>query len=163
MQAGVCPGVWIARRLESAHGKDLVIGKQMVKLAAVRGEPLFGVEYALEMALHVRDPGANADAPTKPGFQKGRGRQMVGMNVGLKDPFHRKAVLAHEIHDAIRLNGIGTPGLGVKVQHRIDDCTCATRRLEKDIGNRRGLRIEECLNLRVHEYPPRLTGAHRES
>jgi hypothetical protein len=93
MQAGVWPGVCIA----GGHLADLVgvaIVEQPVELAAVALELGAFVEDLAEGVLHDGDVLADADLAAQLLLDIGRGRQVVGVDMGLDQPLELEAVLA---------------------------------------------------------------------
>ena len=71
---------------------------------------------------------------------------MVGVGVGLQQPVGPQAMLAHVLDHAVGAGGAGAAGLGVVVQHRIDDGGAARRIFMDHIGDGGGDRIEEGLD-----------------
>ena len=87
VQAGVWPGVC---RTKAGHAADLVgvaILEQPVELAAVALELGALVEHLAEGVLHDGDVLADADLAAELALDVGRGRQVVGMDMGLDQPF----------------------------------------------------------------------------
>lgn len=82
-------------RLQPADGKGLAVVQQAVELAAVAAEITASVEDAPEHLLHGGDTAADGDASAEQPLQIRRGRQVVGVNVGLQAPLHRGAQFAH--------------------------------------------------------------------
>jgi hypothetical protein len=106
------------RRRESADGKRLAIGKQLVELRAVAGKAGLQVVDALPQRLHAADMRPDAGAPTQLFAHARRRRQMIGMGVGLEHP-----VDAHACGGGGDLLGNArrcAPGPGVEIQHRVD-------------------------------------------
>src|SRR3546814_7408891 len=84
-----------------ADPKRFAIPEQMVELRAVGGEGLLKVEDLLEYPLHLGDVRADADPAAERRLQVRRGREVVGMGVGLEDPVDRETLFAHERDDPV--------------------------------------------------------------
>ncbi|MNI60155.1 hypothetical protein D3C73_1153490 [compost metagenome] len=76
---------------------------------------------------------------------------MIGVGVGFQQPLHLQAVLAHERDDPVRLQGGGSPGSRVVVEHRVDDRTLpAIRFVDHVTVGGRGI-VEKGFNQGRHE------------
>ncbi|MNR12406.1 hypothetical protein D3C85_1287590 [compost metagenome] len=137
-------------RLQLADGKGVAIGKKVVKLPTVGGEAGFEIENALEHALHAVDLLADGDAAAQLLFQVGGGGQVVGVGVGFDDPVQRQLLLAHEVQQPVGGGGGGAPGLGIVVQHRVDDRRMAAALVVHHIADGPGDGIETGVDLGIH-------------
>ena len=91
-------------------------------------------------------------------LQVGRGREMVGVDVGLQHPFDLEAMLAHESDHPIGGMAVGAARGRVIVQHRVDQGALAGGRVDRDVAHRVGGRVEEARDL-----GPAGDGRHRRA
>ena len=90
-------------------------------MRAVHREFGLQVEDAFEHALHLGDVFANGDLAAQLRFQVLRGRQVVGMGMGFQNPRHLQLLRLHKGDDLVSAVVPGAAGLGVVVEHRVDD------------------------------------------
>ena len=120
MQAGVWPGVCIAKAVMPADLVGVAVLEQPVELAAVALELGAFVEHLAEGVLHDGDVLADADLAAELALDIGRGRQVVGMDMRLDQPFERQAAAPDEGDDRVG-RGIGDAAGGiVDVHHAVD-------------------------------------------
>ena len=136
---------------QSAKPEFLAIGEQMVELHA--GARHVGrIEQIAEHFLHFADVRADADLRAGLGLQVGCGREMVGMGVGLEDPFDRQPVcvggLQHGLGGFVR----GLPRLVVEIHHRIDDGRLFRRRIAHQVADGVGRLVEKGPDRRLHGF-----------
>ena len=94
MQAGVWPGRVHGEGRHAADRVGVAVLEQPVELAAVALELGAFVEDLAEGLLHDGDVLADADLAAELALDIGRGRQVVGMDMRLDQPFELQAVLA---------------------------------------------------------------------
>ncbi len=143
MQAGVWPG---RVHGEAGHAADLVgvaVGEEMVELRTVALELGALVEHLAERVLHDADVLADADLPAQLLLDVGRSRQVVGMDMGLDQPFEPEAVVADMVDDPVGGGEGDAPGRVVDVHDAVDDGAGIGTGILDHVGNRVGLRIEE--------------------
>ena len=75
------------------------------------------------------------------------------MGVGLQQPLHLQAFSLHESGDGVGTDGADTPGGGIVVQHRVDDCALHAASSMDHVAHGRRRRVEETLNFGMHEGP----------
>ena len=89
----------------------------------------------------------------------GRGREVVGVDMGIDDPLDRQALGLHKCDQTVGRHGGGPPGRGVIVQQRVDDGAGLGFRVGDHIADRVGRLIEEGRDDRIgHVQSPWLTG-----
>jgi hypothetical protein len=93
MQAGVWPGVYMAKACMRADLVGVAVLEQGVELRAVALELGAFVEDLAEGVLHDHDLVADADLAAELLLDVGRGGQVVGMDMGLDDPLQLQAVV----------------------------------------------------------------------
>ena len=143
MQAGVWPGVWIARHVHLADRVGVAVVEQPVELRAVALELGALVEDLAEGVLHDGDVAADAELAAQLLLDVGRGGQVVGMDMGLDQPLDREAVRLDEGDDLVGVVVGDAPGGVVDVHDGIDDGAGVRRRVLDDVGDRVGRRVEE--------------------
>lgn len=119
MHAGVWPGC-AGAGLEVADGEAAVVFEQHVELAAVAGKTLAFVEQLAEHLLHHGDLVADRHPGAELCLEVGRGGQVIGVHVGLEDPVDLGVQFAHPGNQFVGGLGAGAAGLGVVVQHAVD-------------------------------------------
>ena len=114
------PGENITRASMLAEPERLAVGEQPVPLRAV-GLKIGAVVDVLPELLDVDD--VRADRGRRAGLllEIVRGGEMVGVRMGVEDPFDRQALLRDMGEDRIGAAGRDRAGLLVEVEHRIDD------------------------------------------
>ena len=143
---------------EAAHFKSLAVLQQPVEIAAV-GFHILRSEDRPENVLHVADMLADGDPGPGPSLDQRRAGQVVGMDMGFKDPFKRHAYglgSGQQLADRIvvdRSRG------DVEIEHRIDRDP-ATTPVPDQIADRIGRLVEEGADLRfdTHSTLPCLRG-----
>ena len=98
----------------------LAVGEQAVEVAAV-GLQVVGVEDRPEDPLHVLDVLADADRRAGLRLDVGRAGQVVGMGVGLQHPDDIVALGLRGREDGVDRANVDRAGLGVVVEHGVDD------------------------------------------
>ena len=146
MQAGVCPGVCSACAAMSP-AEPVAIGEQPVELAAVALELRAGVEDLAEHFLHDGDVAADRQHAAELLLEIGRGRQMVGMHMGLEQPFHLEPVFVHKGDQPVGGPAFGAAGGRIEVQHGIDERALAGGGVGRDIAHRIGRLVEKARDL----------------
>ena len=129
-----------------AHLPDhqaVAFAEQPVELRAVALEPGAFVEDLAEGFLHHGDAFADPDLATQPFLDIGRGRQVVGMDMGFKDPFQPQIAGADEVDHRIGRPCVRPPRGIVEIQHRIDHRTGLSLRFLNHIGQRVGRFVEK--------------------
>ena len=146
MQAGVWPGVWMARACNAPMAKYFAVGEQVIELAAIVRESRAGVEQLAEHVLHARHLLADRNLSAEPFLQVGRGGQMVGMHVGLEKPLDLRAKLMDASDEPVGCRRAGTAGLRVIVEHTVDQCTVARADIQQKVADRPGGGVEEAFD-----------------
>ncbi len=144
----------VARRaqhapLELADRERLPVGEQVVELRAVRVE-IGEVEHFLERRLNAADALPDGDTAAEPLLEIGRGRQMIGVSMGLEDPVDREPLRLDERGDRVGRGRARAPGLVVVVEDGINDGGGGGTPVADHVRKRaRGLVIE-LFDLNVH-------------
>ena len=128
---------------QGADAERLAVLEQVLELAAVHRERLAEVEQAGEFRLHLGDSRADGQAPAQFALQEDGRRQVVGVHVGLQQPFHLQVVLANVGDQAFGAGMAGAPGGRVVVEHRVDDGAGAAGRVAHHVAVGGGGRVEE--------------------
>jgi hypothetical protein len=138
-----------------ADAEGLAVLEQMVELAAIGQEAALQVVELLEGGLHHADVLADCNAPADPRLKVAGRRQVIGMRMGLQDPFDLQAVLGHARQHPVGAGGAGVARLEVVVEHRVDDGGLQGGRVPCKVGHGSGLGVEEGLDGggRVHWAP----------
>ncbi|MNZ86742.1 hypothetical protein D3C78_1055770 [compost metagenome] len=136
--------------LDAANPEGLAVVELVVELAAIGGEFGFDVEQLAEGLLDHRDLVADAQLAAELLLEVVAGAQVVGMHVGLQDPLHAQAVLAHVGDQPVGALVRGAPGRGVVVQHRVDQRALAAVRIAHHVAVGEGGGIEEGFDMGVH-------------
>jgi hypothetical protein len=92
MQAGVWPGVYMAKACIAANIVGVAVLEEGVELRAIALELGAFVEDLAEGVLHDHDLVADADLAAELVLDVGRSGKVVGMDVGLDDPLKLEAV-----------------------------------------------------------------------
>ena len=111
--------------------EDFVGWKQVVELRGIEAEFRLEVEDRAEGALYQADLLADGDASARLLAPVGSRRQEVGVRMGFQQPVDRQPLGAHEGDDAVRRDGRGAAGLGIVVEHRVDDRAVRPRGLRR--------------------------------
>ena len=120
MQAGVWPGVCIAKALRPANRVGVAILEQAVELAAIALKLGALVEDFAEHLLHFADVLADADLAAELFAGLGRGRQVVGMGVGFDQPFEFQPPIADESDDRSGGAEADAAGRVVEIEDGVD-------------------------------------------
>ena len=108
----------------------------MVELRTVAGKSRLQIKDAFENFLHGGDVLADCRLATQLGFQVGRGTEVVRMRMGFQNPGGLQIVFTHIRNHFVRRVVSGPAGMGVVVQHRIDDGAGRARPLVHHVGHR---------------------------
>ena len=151
-QAGrrVARGVQHPRR-EAADREAVAVDEEPVELAAVALELGALVEDLAEGVLDDADVLADADPAAQPLLQIGRGREVVGMDVGFEDPLDLQPVVAEMGDDGVGRAGVGVARGIVEVEHGIDHRAGLACRVLHHIGNGVGRLVEKGGNVGLDE------------
>ena len=161
MQAGVCPGVMHGEGRHAADRVGIAVLEQPVELAAVALELGAFVEDLAEHLLHDRDVLADAELAAELALDVGRGRQMIGMGMGLDQPFDLETVLLDEADDLVGGLVADAPRRIVDVHDAVDDGAGVGVRVLDDVAHRVGRLVEEGGDLGFHvEIDSVWDGAH---
>jgi hypothetical protein len=128
----------------------VALAEQPVELRPVAPELGAFVEHLAEGVLHDADVLADADPAAQPLLQIGRGRQVVGVDVGLEYPLHLQPFGPHMGDDGIGRGGVGPPARVVEIEHAVDYCGGTPVRIAHDIGDRVRCIVEKCLYMGCH-------------
>ena len=134
------------------HGADLVfvaILEQAVELAAVALEFGAFVEDLAEYVLNDLDVLANADLAAELFLNIGRGREVVGMDVGFDDPLKLEAAILDEGDDLVGVLIGDAAGEIVDVHDRVDHGARFGVGIFHDITDGVGRRVEEGGDVRL--------------
>ena len=141
-------------RRDIADAIGFAVLKQMIELVAVMAKIGAGVKHLTEDLLNFGDRRADRHSAAKLFPQVGRGAQMVGMDMGVDDPFHGEAPGAHRGDNLVgRLGGRAT-GRGLVVQYRVNNRTGAGRRIADHITDGMRGAVKKAHNLGLHWPSP---------
>ena len=118
----------------------------MVELGTVGVEAGLHVEDAFEHALHQCDVVADTGFAAELRFQVGRSGQVVGVGVGFQNPGHGELLAFDEGNYLVGAGVAGAAGLGVVVQHRVDDGAGRARLLVHHVGHSPGGGVKNSVN-----------------
>ena len=126
-----------------ANPERVAFAEQSVELAAVALELRPLVEDLAERVLHHGNIGADADLAADPFLDIGRRRQVIGMDMGFKDPDRVQPLGADMVDDPVGRPRVGAPRRIVEIENGIDDRTGAAGGIADD--HRHGVRrlVEE--------------------
>ena len=119
----------------------------MVELRTVGLEARLQVEDALEHLLHGGDVMANGSLAAELCLQVGRGGQVVGMGMGFKNPGYLEVIGANVVHHLVGRGVARAAGLGVVVEHRVDDGAGRAVPLVNNIGDGPGGLVKNAVDL----------------
>ena len=124
--------------------------EQMIELRTVDAKFRLKVEQGLEHALNLADRLTNRNLAAQFPTQIRRGGQVIGMGVGFQQPLHLQLMFANESDDLVGLDGGGSPGGGVVVEHRVDDRAVPAIVLVDHVAVGRRGRVEKSFNQGGH-------------
>jgi hypothetical protein len=107
----------------------------VVELRTVGLEARLQVEDALEHLLHGGDVMANGGFAAELRLQVGRGRQVVRMGMGFKNPGYFEVIGPNVVHHLVSRRMARAAGLGVVVEYRVDDGAGRARPLVNNVGD----------------------------
>ena len=123
-------------RLHRADFVGVAIFKERVELRTIALELGAFVEDFAKGLLHVDDLGADADFPAELLLQVRRGRQVVGVDMGLDDPLCPQTLFLNKFNDLTgAIEGQRAAGL-IEFHHRVDDGAGVSVRFLHHIGDR---------------------------
>src|SRR5258705_7249842 len=102
---------------------------------------------ALPEALHVDDTLTDRRRRARLLLQIMCGREVVGVRMGVEDPYDRQVIFGDKGKDRIRIDGPGRPRFFVEVEHRIDDGAGPGSRIADDVLDAPGARVEEAFDV----------------
>ena len=123
----------------------LAITKQQIEITTF-GLHILSREDRAEDALHIFDVFANANLPAAKLLDIGGGGQMIRMGMGFQDQRNRNPLLPRGFNQPISGTRIRFSAAVVPIQHRINDCSLARRRVEDQIADRIGRLIKKRLD-----------------
>ncbi|RMN37933.1 hypothetical protein ALQ60_102022 [Pseudomonas syringae pv. papulans] len=129
--------------LKRAEGERRVVFQQHIELAAITGKVGRRVEQRAEGFLHGGDVAANDNLPTQPLFQIRRCREVISVHVGFENPLHRGAQRLRPFDHPVGRLGPGAAGLGVVIEHAVDQRTLLAVQVHHQIADGPGMRVEE--------------------
>jgi hypothetical protein len=97
-----------------------------------------------------RDVLADADPAAQPLLQVGRGRQVVGVDVGFEDPLDLEPLAPDVGDDRVGRGRVGATARVVEVEHAVDYCGGTTVRIAHNIGDRIRCIVEKRLYMWCH-------------
>ena len=100
-------------------------------------------EQRHEGFLHLGDLGANAEFRAGEAAQVVSAGQVVGMRVGVENPVDAEAFFGGRSEHGVGRSCGQAAGIGVEVQHRINDRGAAGGGVPDQVGDRVGGRVEE--------------------
>ena len=136
--------------LDAAQPEGLAILEQMLELATIAGEAGLRVEQIAEGLLHLGDGRADRQPAAQLFQQVRRGRQVIGVDMGLQNPFDRQALRLYMRDQPVGGIGACAPRGRIEIQHRIDNGRLAGRRIGDDVADRVGRLVEEAVNVGAH-------------
>ena len=104
------------------------------------------VEDVFEDTLHQGDVVTDAGFAAELGLQVGRSGQVVGVGVGFQNPGHGELLAFDEVNHFVGAGVAGAAGLGVVVQHRVDDGAVRARALVHNVGHGPGGGVKNAVN-----------------
>src|SRR5690606_23041563 len=145
-------------RRYQAHAEPVAGLEQPVPLGAVNRQ-IRPIVYFPPELLHFNDMCADGDRGSGSGMQIVGRREMVGMWMGIEDPFHGQAIGRYIIQDLVGAICGGRAGFLVEIQHGVDDRTAAGCRVGDHILRGAGSRVVERADQRFrrllrHDPPP---------
>ena len=135
--------------MQVADAKALFIFEKHIELAAITGEARLGIEQRAKDFLHLGNVRTDGGMAAELAFEVSRRREVVGVHVGFQHPLHGGLELCHTIDQAIRRSGAGAPGLGVVVQHAVDQCALKGFTIHDQIADGRGRLVVEGVHVKV--------------
>jgi len=100
--------------------ESVAMGEEAIPLRAV-GRKVRPVVDTLPELLHVDDMGTDRGGCAGLLMQVAGGRKVVGVGMGVQDPFHRQSPLPYIVEQGIRVHGGGRTGFFIIIEHRIDN------------------------------------------
>ncbi len=131
------------RGLKPADGEAVAVVEKLVELAAVAAERGPFVEDFAEDVLHLDDVAADGQTAAEAFLQVGRGRQVVGVSVGLQQPVNLKVFGLHIGDQGVGRGGRGAARGGIIIQHAVDDGAGPGVRVAHDMADGEGGFVKE--------------------
>ncbi len=143
----------VARHVQRYHryaadAEAVAVTEQTVELGAVPGEGGAFVEDLAEHVLDGEDLAADRELAAEPLLKIGGGGEMVGMGVGLEQPFHPETLVRHIGDDRIGAFAGRAPRRLVEIEDAVDDRGRFGDGIGNDVGGGEGRLVEEGLYLR---------------
>ncbi|MNE29000.1 hypothetical protein D3C80_1224650 [compost metagenome] len=135
--------------VQVADAKTFLVLKQYIELAAVPGKTRLGIEQRAEDFLHLGDVRTDGGVAAKFFLQVGGCRKVIGVNMGFQNPLHLATQRLNLGDQAVCRCGAGTPGLGVVVQHTVDQRALARLAVHEQVADGRGRLVEEGFHVKV--------------
>ena len=164
------------RYRQGADAEGISVLEQHIELRTVMREFGAGVEQLAKHGLQRSDVLADRDCAAKPFLKIGRGREVIGMGMGLEQPNHLQIMRSDVFDDRIGRGRRGAARIGIKVEHRVDNRRLAGRRIAHHVGDGESGRIKEAgdfrpqrrtsprtLDLRGRRSKDRIIGTHDNS
>ncbi len=137
------------RHRQGAEGEGVAIAEQMIELRAILRELTARVEQLAEHLLDLRDMLADSDPAAELFLQIGRGREMIGVGMGLQQPGDCQ-IMSPAIGDhRIGAGGSGAARCRIEIEHRIDDRRLPAFPVMHDIADGKAVPIKEARNFRL--------------
>ena len=75
---------------------------------------------------------------------------MVGVGMGLQQPFDRQATVLNVGNDRVGRLRVGPTRFRVEIEHRVDDCAAVAFGVFHDVRHGKGGFVEEGFHIRFH-------------
>src|SRR3546814_5740945 len=93
----------------------------MIELTSILGHVVTGIEQRAKGLLHGGDATADADLASKLFFQVRRRREVVGVDMGFKNPLNLGVQLGHPGDQRVGRRRRGMAGLGIVIQYAVHE------------------------------------------
>ena len=132
------------RAVQFSEFEALSIGEELVPLRSVAGKNVRKIVDIHPDFLHLGDLLADGGLAAQLPFQVRGGGEVVGMGMGVQNPFDFEAGVFDVSRDVIGAVGAGAGGFLVKVPDGIYDCGALAGGVRDDILDTAGFLIVEC-------------------
>jgi hypothetical protein len=133
-----------------ADPENIAVCKAMVELGPIARKLCSFVEDLAEDNLDIAYVFTDGGFPAEPLLQVGRCGEVISMCVGLENPLNGQAPPLNKRDHRVGIQGGRTPGCGVEIENRVDDCAGQAHRVDDDMARREGFMIEEGPDFGIH-------------
>ena len=138
--------------LQRANGKRFVINEQVIELASVAGHTATCIEQRAEHFLHRRNLATDSYFSTELFLQVGRSRQVVCMDVGLKNPVDPCIEFVHPRNQSVGRRCGGVAGFGIVIKYAVDYSAVMGGLIQHKIADGIGSRVEESFDVKFYAH-----------